>query len=213
MALASTPGRPIWDEEDRAFITRLFLQYRRLMYSQVFQIVGDIWVTEDLVQDVLVKLMEKVGQLRGKDEVRLTRYLAAACRNRARNHLRAQRARRRADAAQQLPPPEHGQGRAALEGGLILQEDVVSLDRIWAQLDSRSRFLLKHRYILEEPAREIGRQLGIQAASVRMGLSRARRRAYQLMLQEERRAARAGGAPGRAGGEPPEAEQGKENEG
>ena len=47
----------IEDENDRAFMAELFLQYNRLMYSEIYKIVHDSWVAEDLVQTVLVKLI------------------------------------------------------------------------------------------------------------------------------------------------------------
>ena len=44
-------------ENDRAFVAELYLQYNRLMYSEIYKIIHDPWATEDLVQTILEKLI------------------------------------------------------------------------------------------------------------------------------------------------------------
>ena len=51
------------DDSDRAFMTELFVNYHRLMYKSILRIVHDQWVTEDLLQATLVKLIDKVAEL------------------------------------------------------------------------------------------------------------------------------------------------------
>ena len=55
----------IEDENEKAFMTWLYLQYRRLIYSEVRKIVGNTDEAEDLLQSVVEKLIEKVSLLRG----------------------------------------------------------------------------------------------------------------------------------------------------
>ena len=43
----------IEDDSDREFMSKLYLSYNRLMYREIFKIVNDPWVTEDLMQEVL----------------------------------------------------------------------------------------------------------------------------------------------------------------
>ena len=55
----------IEDEDDKAFMTWLYLQYRRLIYSEVRKITGNTDEVEDLLQSVVEKLIEKLSLLRG----------------------------------------------------------------------------------------------------------------------------------------------------
>ena len=57
----------IEDENEKAFMTWLYLQYRRLIYSEVRKIVGNTDEAEDLLQSVVEKLIEKVSLLRGME--------------------------------------------------------------------------------------------------------------------------------------------------
>lgn len=39
----------IRDDDDRAYMTRLFVKYQRLMYRTIYDILGDKWATEDVL--------------------------------------------------------------------------------------------------------------------------------------------------------------------
>lgn len=172
-------------EENRRRLTQLFAAHHRRMYGLIRQIVADRWAAEDLLQDVLVRMMERADRLPEGEEERLLRYVCAACRNRAKNYLRSQRIRRKHTAAVSWETAEPGSGLEELERRLIRQEEMNSLRRIWGQLDRRSRYLLRHYYLLGESAGDIALQLGMKPASVRMALSRARKAAQRLMAREQ----------------------------
>lgn len=44
----------IENEDDREFMTRLYLDYSRLMQQQITKIVQDEWAAEDLMQTTLI---------------------------------------------------------------------------------------------------------------------------------------------------------------
>lgn len=67
---------------------------------------------------------------------------------------------------------------------LLSQEKAVALVKIWTDLDQRSQYLLEARYILGKSHSEIAEDLGIKVASVRMALTRARKKAYILMVRQ-----------------------------
>ncbi len=170
------------DEDDRAFMTELFLSYNHLMYREIFQIVHNKWVTEDLIQDVLIKLIDQVKELRSKDRNRLVNYIISASRNRAKNYLRDQHPAFSFDDQIDCPDPLHN--REQIEHRLIHTHDLDSLARVWPKLDKRSQYLLEGYYILEKTTAEMARDLGIKTDSVRMALVRARKAAYELLKEE-----------------------------
>lgn len=64
-------------------------------------------------------------------------------------------------------------------------EDVEALHRAWKRLDPRSQYLLEARYILNKSFEEIAADINIQPDSVRAAISRARKKARKLILEEK----------------------------
>ena len=52
----------IQDEDDRAYMSRLFVQYHRLMYQCTYEVLDDKWVTEDAVQTTLLRLIDRIDR-------------------------------------------------------------------------------------------------------------------------------------------------------
>lgn len=174
----------IESDADRRFMMMLYQKYNRLIYHEIFQIVSDTWVAEDLMQEVFIKLIERVEELRCKDRNRLINYIISAAKNSARNYLRdsIRYVEVPFDEQSDLDNPFHD--RDMMETRLILESELDGLTRIWPKLDMRSRYLLDGYYILKKSAPEIASDLGMKSSSVRMALTRARRTAYQLLEQE-----------------------------
>lgn len=171
----------IEDESDREFMARLYTRYRRLMYDTIRQVVGDHWSAEDVVQATLLKLIDKVPKLQTLDDRRTAGYIVAACRHTAYNELR-----RRSRQPLFVPEEERTADSAtssprSMELHMIRKEDLRRMAEIWGKLDERSRFVLEARYILEQTDAEIAQSLSISPESVRMVLTRARRKAFALM--------------------------------
>ena len=73
-----------------------------------------------------------------------------------------------------------------IEDYLIQNEMLSQLSVIWDKLDYRHQYILEARYILEKSLEEIAEDLEIKPESVRMALTRARRKAYSLIMMEEK---------------------------
>lgn len=158
----------IRDDDDRAYMTRLFVKYQRLMYRTIYDILGDKWTTEDVLQTTLRRL-EPEG---------LAGYIAAACRHTAYNAVR--------DSSRHpwLPldgEPEVPDERQEVEDRVLRRLELDALAQVWPRLDENTRWLLEARYILDYSDGELARELGVKPDSVRMALTRARRKARRLM--------------------------------
>ena len=174
----------IEDDDDREFMTWLFQNYNRLMYREIFQLVQNVWVTEDLIQDVLVSLIDKVKELRLKDERHLVNYIITASKNKAKNYLRDTRIETTVPFDEQVDYPDPANNREEMERYLVERHNLSGLAHIWSKMDARSRSLLRGYYILGKTTAEIGVELGIKPESVRMALTRARKSAYELLKLE-----------------------------
>ena len=71
-----------------------------------------------------------------------------------------------------------------MDESLIRQEELAGLQAIWSQLSKEDQLLLEGKYLLEYSDPELAQLLGCQSASVRMKLTRARRRAQKLLKKE-----------------------------
>lgn len=78
----------IEDDDDREFMTSLYMQYHNLMYKLIYDIVKNPWDTEDILQEVLVKLIDKISTLRSLEKQNRINYVAVACKNTAYNFFR-----------------------------------------------------------------------------------------------------------------------------
>lgn len=167
----------IEDENDREFMERLYLQYHRLIYSEVRKLIQNEDEAEDLMQTVVEKLIHKVDLLRALERRQLVNYVISTAKNTAQNFLRD---RHPADSLweeqEQLADPS-----PMPEEEILYQEDLSSLSRIWASLDEKTRYLLSARYILNKSGREIATDLQMPPDNVRMALVRARKKARQAM--------------------------------
>lgn len=171
----------IENDEDREFMTALFINYQRLLYSEIYKILRDPWNTEDVLQATLVKLIDKIPELREKEPPRLVNYIITAARNTAYNFLRAQKKAPALLFEDYIEEAEKTTERRQMEVAFITKESLDELVRLWPQLDSRSRFLLEGKYILGKSNEALAEELSIKPASVRMALARARQCAYQLL--------------------------------
>lgn len=174
----------IEDDDDRAFMENLYLSYHRMMYKRIYEYTKDSKTAEDVLQSVLEKLIDKITLLRSLDRDHLVGYISSACRNTAHNFtVRSAKEIPFADITPQ-DKAETWQSPHAAEVLVLRQEDITQLRRIWPKLDEQSQLLLEGYYILDKPMHELGKELGIKPSSVRMYLTRARRKAAALLQAE-----------------------------
>lgn len=173
----------IEDDSDKAFMTELFLRYERLMYSEARKIIKNQCDPDDIVNTALVKLIEKMSTLRSLSERQRVNYLITTVKHTALTEV--MRRSRETNSIDDEDWYERDQLCAdeSVEECVERREDVDRLEQVWNQLDSKSRFLLEARYFLEQDDMEIAMSLGIKPDSVRMGLSRARKKAKTLLMK------------------------------
>lgn len=168
----------IEDENEKAFMTWLYLQYRRLIYSEVRKIVGNTDEAEDLLQSVVEKLIEKLPLLRAMEQSKLVNYIISTAKNTAYNSLRGKEQEILWEDQEELVDPA-----PMPEEHILAQEDLSRLARVWIDLDKKTQYLLSAKYILKKSGKEIASDLNMPPDNVRMALVRARRKARQVMEQ------------------------------
>ena len=173
----------IENDDDREFMAELFLRYQRLLYNEIYEILNNPWNTEDILQATLVKLIDKIPELRKKEETKLVSYMVVATRNNTYNFLRAQKKSAQVSFEEYSGQENSASADRQIESGMIAKEEIEEMVRRWSQLDERSKHLLEGKYILGKSDEALAEELSINPASVRMALTRARQNAYQILTK------------------------------
>lgn len=176
----------IEDENDREYMSNLYFQYHKLMYSAIQKSISDSWLVEDIMQTTFEKLIDKIQLLKTLSQDRLVSYILSSCKNNAYNALRYQK-RHEISEFSDINNFADEDNLSNLDIHLIRNEEYSCLIRIWPLLNRRSQYILRAKYILEESTTEIAKDLHIQPESVRMALSRARKEARQLIEAEKQK--------------------------
>lgn len=174
----------IEDDDDRAFMEEIFLNYQRLMFDEIHKIVKEPWTVEDIMQSTLVKLIDKIALLRSRSRDQLVNYIISASKNTALNYVRDNATPSESPFEDYLNTSDSANDGHAIEQRLMKKDELDCLVRIWPKLDERTRHLLEGYYILGKPMTELAGELGIKPESIRMALTRARKKAYELLEEE-----------------------------
>ncbi len=170
----------IENDYDRDFMTSLYFDYNRLILFEISSIAGKTDSVEDLVQETLVRLIDKVELLETLDQRRLVAYIVETAKNVARNHLRKNR-------GTVLSIEDFGSlpdSGESVEDRIISGLNIAAMERLWQELPEEVQALFRMKYFLKMSDEEIARTLHIKPDSVRMRISRARKRVLSLLEKE-----------------------------
>ena len=79
-----------YQENYGVFIHELYETYSRLIYKEAWKYFDSIYDVEDLVQEVWIKLCQKVGQLYGFSKAQTVSYIITSVKNNAISMMRKQ---------------------------------------------------------------------------------------------------------------------------
>lgn len=174
----------IENEDDREFLSRLYLDYRKRMFAKILGYVSDQTAAEDVLHDAVVKLIGKVELLRTLDEKRLACYVTETAKNAAKDFLRRQPPSVPLTEEEMDELPDLGE---LPEERILRNLRVDELRRVWGRLSENTQDILKRKYMLMLSDEEIAEGYGIRSDAVRMRLTRARREVYALLAVTDTR--------------------------
>lgn len=169
--------------ESRQFFTDLYLLYRPLMIREGLKYIDDLSVVEDLIHDAFIKFIEKEELLRSFSCCTLRTYIVYTIRNTSISFLR-----KRAVESRRLVGIDNQQETECTSDDALLPEEVIIMDekkkefiKVWDTLPEDTRELLAGKYILRMSDAELAEEFCCSPDSIRMKLTRARRRALEMM--------------------------------
>lgn len=173
------------EQTDKEFVLWLYEKYKNLMYLTAKKQISSPEVIEDILQDSIIKLIEKIEVLRSLDQHALAGYIVATVRNTSINFLKKQ-----SYISEKLNDGndsgiDDSTTTITLEDLVLLNERAEQLLQIWPKLSETERYLLEGKYVLGYSDAELAKQLYCKPASIRMKLTRARRTAFALLMQSE----------------------------
>lgn len=169
------------------FITHLYREYGRLLYFTAQKYNSNPHQCEDIVQDCLEKLIEKVDTLQNLNQAALASYIMITARNTAINYLKRQgHEMERVISLAELSKEMDHDPAPAIDDQLIWKERMNQVRAGWSLLDEETKSLLERKYILGYDDKQLAKMLGCQPNSVRMKLTRAKRKAIEFLKESEK---------------------------
>lgn len=171
------------DSEQERF-SDLFEQHYLLMMKEAGKYFTAPEDVEDIVQEAILNLIEKKDKLLSLEPYHQAAYIATTVRNLSISVLRHRKCIEfipLSELEDYQIPNDH-----MLDPEVIFTQKVYAeqFRKIWHTLPPEDQVLLGQKYILDETDEEIARDLQIKPSSVRMTLTRARRRAQAKYHQQ-----------------------------
>lgn len=170
--------------DDQQYMEGLYHQFKRLMFATAGKYAADPDDREDLVQSALVRLVKKLPTLRTMERCAQASYIVFTVRSVAIDALRKGGRQLQGTSLEEeaLQVPDEA---PTMDEYLLARERVDRLRAIWPRLGEEDRLLLEGKYLRECSDRELAQLLGCRVDSIRMKLTRARRRALRWMTEGE----------------------------
>lgn len=167
----------IQDDDDRQFMEGLYTQYHRLMYAQALQVLRSREAAEDAVSESLIQLIKKIGLLRSLECNKLKAYVVITVKHTAITLLHRREREQPADdmSFQFLPADERTEDRMLEAAGVERIKNAI------LALPPREKDMMLMRYFRDMSDEEIAAATGLKAVSVRVHLSRARKRLAEML--------------------------------
>lgn len=165
------------DEDDRTFMEGIYTQYHRLMYAQALQILRLSEAAEDAVSESLIQLIKKINLLRTLPCNKLKAYVVITVKHTAITQLHLRQREQPADDTVflNLADVQRTDDHVLEEAGITRIKDAIR------SLPTREKDLMLMRYFRDMTDEEIAEATGLKPVSVRVHLSRARKRLAQIL--------------------------------
>jgi len=171
------------NDDDRDFMLNLYKNYYNLTRKNIYCFTRSQTDIEDLINDVFVKLIEKVSLLRTFDCCRITTYIVYTIKSVSINYVKHKAVETKHIYCSNDMEyfEDFYQSGTDFDDKLIREDKLALLKKAILLLPQKQKDLLYFKYLLEMKDSEIAEMLGIAPDSVREYLTRARRNAKHLM--------------------------------
>ena len=182
-------AQPLGNTSDREFMERVYQEHARLILAIAKKYTTDSYDQEDIMQSVAENLIKHVSTLKKLEKKALAAYIVYAVRNTAINWSKATRRRNKlfvsAEDEEAIKQIEYISQTDPVEEAVLTREQLLQLSEIWHDIPEEDQLLLEGKYIWGLTNQELAEDFNCKPDSVRMKLTRARRKAAQLLQERE----------------------------
>lgn len=165
-------------------IEEIYLKYKRLMYATASKFARNPEDQKDIVQMALERLIKLFLAPNAKKRCISAGYIVFTIRNVSIDFLRKQnRETEHCVSMEDDRLAEIVTETDSMDDMLLRADSNKRMWSLWSRLSAQDRILLEGKYILDLTDEELASILKCKAASVRMKLTRARRRAVKLLSE------------------------------
>lgn len=164
----------IENEDDRDLMLRVYQECYPLMKSKAYDIIKDIHNAEDIAQNAILKLIDRIPTIHNLNKPQMVAYV---CRTVNSVAIDFYRKNTKSDSKVILSlsgNDEFEDSSQTLSERYERMEEYEKLGEALAQLSERDKDLLYYKYYLDLQDKEIAQLLGIEHTNVRVSLNRAK---------------------------------------
>jgi RNA polymerase sigma-70 factor, ECF subfamily len=155
------------------------LPVRDRLYRIALKMLRSVEEAEDTLQDVMIKLWDKRAQLDAYNSVEA--LAVTATKNLCLDKLKSKKHKNQLDVQEM----ELDSGFATPHKMMEVRDSMETMNEVFQQLPSQQRLLITLRDIEGFSYEEISEQTGLEINNIRVGLSRARKKAKEAYLKVE----------------------------
>ena len=171
----------IENDNERIFMEKIYTKYYSLMKKKALFIVDDETCAEEIVQDSILRFVDRIGEVMKVDKNKLPAYIMATVRNMSINRMKKKQFE--SGLFDQLDEDLYDLNE--LPEDLYIHKELLDrLEQTIEQLPVHYKLLLEAKYILNMKDEEIAKQFDIKTDHVRVYIMRARRKAYTMMEED-----------------------------
>lgn len=167
---------------ENVFFLELYQKYKRLVLSKAISYATDTSSAHDIAQDTWMKLLGNIQTLRRLEEGALVTYIVFTVKSTALD-FKGKTER------ETLFREQHG-GKLIEYSTPSAEEEFMGhapaglLASIWSKLSKEDQLILEGRYLQDQTDEELASIIGCKPGSIRMKLTRARRKARKLIEEK-----------------------------
>ena len=172
------------DENDRQFVTDLYLKYKLNMFYTARRIVKDPHIAEDMVQESCIAIINNLEKIKAVEVCRRRSYIVSMVKNISINYVvKRDRQSKYSFIADDEILSQQPDLDSDIEEQMIRNCEIVTIKSALLMLSEKDRTILRMKYFDDLRDGDIANYLNIKANSVRYYLTLARRRLYASMME------------------------------
>lgn len=174
------------EEDEKQFIIDVYEKYKLLMFVTARKYVKEKEEVEDVVQEALVKLISNMSTLRKIQHSKIEAYIAVTVKNTAISYCRQKNKECQYITFHDIQIDNFGSVgcERVVEKKLEATEQLKLFYKCLKNLSDRDQDVLSRKYYMMQSDEEIAKLHGVKPGSIRMLLTRIRRRILSEMEKE-----------------------------